>query len=250
MASKQKLQLRKDLERFHGAARSWSRQDLTSGKWFGQFLERQLASHLGGRTPPELEAAFPDADDADERADEVTTQAIHRAIAATDAYLENLTGTEMRALKEKRLDGAPTKLTGDSVALIAELCFVMDCYLTLMFDVTACFKKVFAGGEIEVVAEIFGRSLGHFDVDEARKAGGFIETVGAKIYDRAIVQTVENKVADALRKGFYCYLGKAVGKTVPDYIERFEDWVAPQAVTGPMLTVDPDAVDDGLGFET
>lgn len=253
MASKHKLMLRKELDRFHPTARGWSRQDLTSGRWLPRFLEHQLASHLGGRTPPELKAEFPEqADDTEELAEVVTTQAIHKAIAATDAYVESLTGTEVRNLQDKGLKGGPTKLTGDAIPLVAELLYVVRITIDLMFDVAGAHERVFAGGDMNLVAEIIGRSLGHFDVDAAKAREDFQEQVGAKVFERAIVLTIGNKVAEALRKGFYCYLCKAVGKTVPDYLDAFEAWIPPQAETGPMLAVDPAALeaDDAIGFQT
>lgn len=247
MASKLKLKLRKDLDKLHPTAKGWSRQDLTSGRWFPKFVEVTLASHLGGRTPPELKERFPEADDEDELVEEVTNEAIHAAIAATDAYVESLTGTEVRNLKDRKLGGPPVKLTGDAVALVAELLYVMRLYIDLLFDAASAYGKVFDGGNLRLVAEVFGRSLGHFDVDEVKDQDDFVAQIGAKIYERAVIQTVDSKVSDALRKGFYCFLGKAIGQTMADFLDDLEDWTPPQAETGPMLAADDEA---DAGFQT
>jgi len=246
MASKEKLKLRKELDKFHAPARQWTRQELSAGVWLPKFLEVQLASHLGGKSPPELKTAFPDAESEEDLVEEVTNKAIHRAIAATDAYKESLTGTEIRNFKERSTKGK-TKLSGDAVALIAELLYVVRLCIDLMFDVSSAHGRVFSGGEVDLIAEIFGRSLSHFDVDEAKESDDFQAKVGAQIFSRAVTNTVGTKMADALRKGFYCFFTKAIAENVPDYIEGFDEWAEPKPETGPMLAVDPDEA-GALGY--
>lgn len=247
MSKKLKLQLRKDLEKYHGQVKSWTRQDLTAGRWFPKFLETTLASHTGGRTPDEVRAGADESEDVQDLIDDIVSKAIHKAIAVTDAYDENLTGTEIRALQEKKATGAPQKLVGDSIPLIAELLYVLKIYLNLMFDIAAAHQKVMVA-DTDKMGEVLARSLGHFDVDAAIGKPDFFDQVGAKIFSRAISQTVGSKVSDALRKGFFCYLGKAVAKTLEEtgYLEGLEAWVPAGPETGPMLSVDPD---DELAFD-
>ncbi|MHC4392247.1 MAG: hypothetical protein ACYS22_13170 [Planctomycetota bacterium] len=247
MSKKLKLQLRKDLEKYHSQVKGWTRQDLTAGRWFPKFLETTLASHTGGRTPEEVKAGIGESEDVQDLVDDIVSKAIHRAIAVTDAYDENLTGTEIRALKEKKATGTPQKLVGDSIPLIAELLYVLKIYLDLMFDIAAAHEKVMVA-DVDKMGEVLARSLGHFDVDATIGKPDFFEKVGAKIFARAIAQTVGSPVADALRKGFFCYLGKAIAKTLDDtsYLESLEPWVAAGPETGPMLSVDPD---DELAFD-
>ncbi|MFC1706342.1 hypothetical protein ACFL59_05885 [Planctomycetota bacterium] len=227
MASKRKLALRKELEKFYSTVKAWSRQDLTTGRWFAQFVERTLAAYTDARTPPQVRAEYPDITDQDELIEGVTNAVIHRAIAATDAYKETLTRTEIRNLKDRKTSGPPVKLTGDSVALIAELLYVIKADLDLMFDVAAAHGRLMTGASFDLATEVFAGSLGTFDVAGAKAGDGFAEKVGAKIFERAVIQTIGAPNPDAFRKGFYCYLTKAIGDNMGELAEQLEEWSEP-----------------------
>jgi hypothetical protein len=247
MSAADKLRLRKEIETYHGFARGLTRADLFGGRWFAQFIERTLASFASAPTPPEIKERFKSAEGEDDLVDAVVTAAIHESIAATDAYEENLTGTEVRNLTDKKNAKSQDRLTGDSVALLAELAYTVLIDVKMIFNVAAAMSKAMNAGQIELVEEIFGRALGAFDFDAARAEGSTGEKIGAKIYDRAVVQPLGTGFAEAQRKGFYCYYAKAISKEARKALATLPAWEAPKAETGPMAAT---AMDDGTSFES
>lgn len=248
MPAADKLRLRKELEKHYGFVNSLTRGDLPSGKWFVRFMERTLASYASAPTPPEIQARFPGREGPDDLADAVTTAAIHEAIGATDAYEENLTGTEIRNLREKKPSRPDERLSGDSVALMAELCHTVLIDINLCFDLAAAYSKQLNAAQTDLLEEIFGKALGSFDWEAAKAEGDLGARIGAKIFDRAIVQALGSDLGEAQRKGFYCYYAKAISKEARKVMERLPAWEPPKAETGPMGAAA--AEDEGTAFAT
>jgi len=235
MSAAQKLALRKELEKFHAVVATWKRDDLVTGRWFGQFIDRTLGGLAATPTPADVRAKYKGSTEPDDLADDIVSETIRRAILATDAYKENLSGTEIRILREKKT-GGEQRLTGDMVALVAELLYTAKLDVDLMFEIAAAFEKQLNAGQTELFEEAFGRGLGNFDYDKARQDGNALDQIGAKIYDRAIIQTVGSSLADAQRKGFYCFYAKAIAKSTRDVATKLPKWEAPKAeeATGAM----------------
>ena len=247
MSAADKLRLRKELEGYYGFVKALQRDDLWQGKWFPRFLEKTLASYASAPTPPEIKAKFKKAEDENDLADAITTASIHEAIAATDAYEENLSGTEIRNLKEKK--PSKDKLTGDAIALIAELCHTIVIDIRMCFDIAAAYSRVLTAAQSDLLEEIFGRALGAFDYDAAKTEGAAGQKLGAKIYDRAIAQAVGSDLGEAQRKGFYCYYAKAISNQARKAVAALPAWEAPKAETGPMGAATA-VEDDGTSFST
>jgi hypothetical protein len=115
----------------------------------------------------------------------------------------------------------------------------------MIINLAAAYGKQ-VGPLTEQAEGIFGRALGAFDYEAAREEGDALAKIGAKIYDRAIVQALGSDLADAQRKGFYCYYTKAISKEARKAISALPPWEPPKAQTGPMTAA---AADDGLGFQ-
>jgi hypothetical protein len=247
-AAAEKLRLRKELEKYYPFATSLTRNELASGKWFADWFEKTLGAYSSVPAPAEVQARIPDRKDPDALAAALTSAAVHEAIAIADAYEEDLSGTEVRNLKEKRPARPEEKLTGDAVALVAELCATLQIDVKLLFDLAAAYGKMLNAGETDLILDVLARSLGAFDVEEAKASGKFAERIGAKIFDRAIVQTIGSDYGEAQRKGFYCYYAKAISKEAKKLAETLPAYEAPPKadLTGPMAA----AVDDGTSFAT
>ncbi len=243
----EKVRLRKELEKYYPFAQGLTRKDLANGKWFTDFLERTLAGFSTLPAPAEIRARFPDEKTPDELADAVVRAAIHEAISATDAYEENLSGTEIRNLKEKRPSRPDDRLTGDAIALVAELAYTLLIDVKMVFDMAAAYGKQLNAGQMDAFYEMFAHALGAFDVEEAKASGNFGARIGAKIFDRAIAQTLGSDLGEAQRKGFYCYFAKALSKEAKKLIPSLPEWVdvRKEELTGPMA-----AVEDAGGYET
>jgi hypothetical protein len=250
MSAAEKLKLRKELEKYHGFAKGLTRSELASGKWFGDFVEETLGRYSSVPSPSEIQARFPDEKTPDELADAVVTAAIHEAIAAADAYEKNLSGTEIRTLTEKKPARPDERLTGDAVALVAELAYTVRLDMKLLFDLAAAYSRQMNAGQADVIYELFARALGGVDVAEAKQAGDLARRVGAKIFERAIQHPLGSDLGDAQRKGFYCYLAKALSKEAKKLIPTLPAYEAPpkpEELTGPMSAA---PVDDGLSFQS
>jgi hypothetical protein len=245
MSAAEKLRLRKAIEQKHGWCRNLTRQDLFSGRWFSRFVDQNSpAAFAAAPIPPDVKAKHPGAETEDDLADAVVTAAIHEAIAATDAYEENLTGTEIRNLTDRKAPKSEEHLSGDSVALLAELCYTILIDINLVLALAAAHGRQ-PNAETLDVYEIFGRALGAFDFEAAKAEGDLPDKVGAKIYDRAIAQSLATPLADAQRKGFYCFYAKAISKEARKVMGSLAAWEAPKAQTGPMSSAD-----EAVAFET
>lgn len=243
MSAARKMQLRKDLEKLYLPIKAWTRDDLVTGRWFVQWLEGSLGGMANPPTPPEMKERFKGCESVQDMVDDIVSAAIHEAIAATDAYQENLTGTEVKNLKEKKT-GGEQKLTGDTVAIIAEMLYALRLIFMVVFQVGAASEKQVNAGDTAYFEEIFGKALGAFDYDAAKAKGNALEQVGHKIFDRAIAQTVGSSLADAQRKGFYCFYAKAVANESQRMSASLPAWVAPPpkgAETGAMMAASPGA---------
>lgn len=242
MATAEKLRLKKELEKLHGAVKSFRRDDLVTGRWFGSFLQSSLAAMANPPSPQELREQLKGNETTEDLVDEVVSRIIHEAIAATDAYQENLSGTEIKNLKEKK-PGGEQKLSGDVMWLVAELLYATKLCVDLVFKVGAAHDRMVTADKVELFGEVFGRSLGAFDYETAKKAGNALEQVGQKIFDRAIAQTVGGSLGDAQRKGFYAYYAKAIAKETARVAGSFPKWEPQkprQPETGPMVAVAED----------
>ena len=235
-----KLQLCKELDKYHGFASELSRQDLTSGAWFARFLERVLGARTTAVSPADVQRAFPKTSD-ENLGHAVTWRAVNAAILATDAYDENLTSTEVRTLTASELGGEPQRLSGDSQAIIAEVLYVLSLITDLIFELAAVHRKRLDTSKTDLFYDLFGYSLGRFDWERKKAQDGAVEALGAKIYDRAIVRTVGSEHADALRKGFYCFLTKSMAAHAQAALmDQLPEWTDEATLT-------MDLVDDGLG---
>jgi len=242
MSAARKLQLRKDLEGLYNQVRSFKRDDLITGRWFTMWLEGSLGAMANPPTPPELKERFKDCESAQDMVDDIASAAIHEAIAATDAYQENLTGTEIKNLKDKKA-GGEQKLTGDTIAIIAEMLYAMRLIFTLVFQVGAAHSKLVNAGDTPFFEEVFGKALGNFDYEKAKESGAATTQIGQKIFDRAIAQCVGTSLADAQRKGFYCFYAKAVANEASRMAAGLPEWTAPPpkgAETGAMMSASPE----------
>jgi hypothetical protein len=237
MSAADKLRLRKELEKLHNAVRTFKRDDLVTGRWFQTFLEKSLGAMASAPTPPEVKAKWKDSGDADDIADDIASATIHEEIAATDAYQENLSATEVKNLKDKK-PGGEQKITGDTIAIVAELLYAMKLDIDMVFNLAACYDKLLTAAQNELFEEIFARALGGFDYAKAKADGNAAQQIGAKIFDRAISQCVGTNLADAQRKGFYCFYAKAIEKETRAVLPKLPKWEAPAAKgpdTGPMM---------------
>ena len=237
MSAARKLQLRKDLEGLYGQIKSWKRDDLITGRWFSQWLESALGGMANPPTPPEMKEKFTGCESAQDLVDDIVSTAIHEAILATDAYQENLTGTEIKSLKDKK-PGGEQKLTGDTIAIIAEMLYAMRLIFTMIFQVGAAHERQVNAGDTPFFEEVYGKGLGAFDFEKAKAAGNALDQIGMKIFDRAIVQTIGSGLGDAQRKGFYCFYTKAVATEASRMSATLPEWKAPPprgAETGAMM---------------
>ncbi len=256
MSSAEKLRLRKELEGFHPAIKAWKRDDLVLGRWFAQFIDRTLGAIASPPSPVEVKEKYPGNDTQEDLADDVVSGAIHQTIAISDAYSENLSATEINKLRDRK-PGGDQKLTGDTIALMAEVVYSLKIMLDMLFQLAAAHERQLNAGQVELVEEIFGRALGAFDYDAAKKKGNALDQIGAKIYDRAISQTVGLPIADAQRKGFYCFFAKAVGKELRRSLDGLPKWEPPKEsgpATGAMMSASPSPSpspsDEPPAFET
>jgi hypothetical protein len=228
MSAAEKMRLRKELEKFHPAIKnSWKRDDLVLGKWFKKFLDNQLGAMAGATTPKDVREQFKGSKEPDDLLDDIVSATIHESILATDAYQENLSGTEIRNLKDRK-PGGEQKLAGDTVAMVAEVLYVMKLNIDLIFKVAAAYEKMVNAGQVELFEEAFGRALGNtFDYGKAKKDGNALDPIGAKIWERAIIACVGSPLSDAQRKGFYCYYAKAIAKETQSLIKPLPKWEPP-----------------------
>lgn len=248
MSAADKLRLRKAIEQKHGWVKGLRRNDLFDGRWFVRFVDQHApAEFAAAPTPPEVKARHEGLESAEDIADAIVTAAVHEAIAATDAYEENLTGTEIRNLTDKKNAHLDEQLTGDSVAMIAEVCYTILIDIQMVLSLAGAYGKQPNAEQLDLY-ELFGRGLGAFDFEGAKKEGGLGEKIGAKIYDRAIAQSLGTPLADAQRKGFYCFYAKGIAREARKAMASLAAWEAPKEQTGPMSA--GAAVDDGLGFAT
>ncbi|HVY63030.1 MAG TPA: hypothetical protein VHF22_15340, partial [Planctomycetota bacterium] len=223
MSAAEKLRLRKELEKFYPAVKAWKRDDLVTGRWFGVFLQNSLGAMANPPTPAEVNQMHPGCEGPDDLADDIVSALIREAIVATDAYQENLTGTEIKLLKDKK-PGGEQKLAGDTVAQVAEMLYAMKLAVDTVFQVGAAYEKQMNAGAADLFEEAFGKALGAFDYEAAKKGGSPLDEIGKKIFDRAIAQTVGSPLSDAQRKGFYCYYLKALAKETKRLAEPLPKW--------------------------
>jgi hypothetical protein len=247
-----KLELRKRLEdQYYPRVKAIKRDDLLLGTWFKTFLDRALGAMANPTTPNELRERHAAAKTPDALADAAVRAQVDAVMHATDAYEEVLGGHDIRILKEKKPGGPDQKLTGDAVAVIAELFFAMDLAIGVVFEVGAAHEKLVNAGATEMFEEVFGRARGAFDYDAAKKAGNASDQIGAKIYERVIGQTVALPPADAQRqrKGFYTLHMKAVAKETARVVEKLPKWEPPKPTLAPgdaaagMMSGSPDDAD-------
>ena len=85
--SKKKMALRKALEKQHRIVKVWTRQDLTIGKWFRQYLDLTLGSYANASTPDEIKKRHPGVTEPEKLVETLINVAVHDAIRATDAGL-------------------------------------------------------------------------------------------------------------------------------------------------------------------
>lgn len=254
MGQAEKIRIRKELTKLYPVAQQLALKDLKSGQWFAQHLDRVLAGFSALPDANELKKRWPDLS-TDDLADKLATEAIHEAIAMTDAYEENLSRAEVRMLKEPKPDEAAKKIAGEILPLVAEVLTAIQLQVGLVFKLAAIYEKGFGEDLQGAMLEIFGHALGKWEPDKLKTEPAI--AIGTRIFDRAILQNVDPELGDAQRKGFYCYYTKAVAKeAVKRVFPRLPRAEPPPPPTPPdpgkgMLTAEPapGAADD-IGFQT
>ncbi len=221
------LKLRKELLKFHTPAQSFHREDLAGGRWFVVFIERTLASHTSQTDMKALRAKYPKKS-TEELAQKLMTTALHEAIGVTDAYDETISRSDIRAHTEPTPKGAkPVHFSNEVVALIAELLYTTQIQINLLFSLAALYEKDLKA-DVVIFTDVFGRALRGEKYDRKSLEGDPGLSLGGEIFDRAILQNLDETKGDAHRKGFYCFLTKAVGNDAHTFVETLPKYVAPK----------------------
>ncbi|GIW72720.1 MAG: hypothetical protein KatS3mg102_2262 [Planctomycetota bacterium] len=248
MNKTEQLKLKKELSRFEPFIAQLSRQDLVSGRWLPRFLEHLLGSYTVTTTPEEVRAAHPGVEE-EQLHEAIISRAMYAAIAAPSAHLETGTSTDIRMLTDTRRGGTPQRLTPGAAAVVSELLYVLKLCVDLIFALAAAQRRRMDAGQVELVCDVLGSALGAFDWEGAKakaseQGGDAREALGAKIYDRAIVQPLSQDHPLNLRKGFYCHFTKSVGRTALGMVGALPEWVEQpkedEAATGAMMALEPD----------
>jgi hypothetical protein len=262
MNKARQIKLRKELERFEPFASSLTRQDYVSGRWLSKFMEHMLGSYSVTTSPDDVRARHEGVDDED-LIDAVVSKAVFEALDVTEAHPDAATGTDIRMLTDRKLGGKPQKLGGGAAMLITELIHVLKQNVDMVFDIAAIMRRRMDAGKSDLIADVFGYSLGNFDWDEAKAppeapdeddhtaymaepkpVKNPMEVLGARIFDRAIAQTLSGEYPLSMRKAFYCYFVKSVGAHTPENVVELPEWVEEKVAEGPatgaMTFADPD----------